>query len=66
MAMQDYTDRLIALNYNQTLNNIQIGFTVFFTIEAILRVLGMGLFMHKNSYLRDTWNWIDLFTVIVG
>lgn len=66
MAMFDYTDRLIETHYNITLNKIQMGFSVFFTLEALLRILGMGLVIHKNSYLRDPWNWLDLFTVLIG
>lgn len=26
----------------------------------------MGFFVHKNSYLRDYWNWIDFIVVIFG
>lgn len=26
----------------------------------------MGAFMHKNSYFRDAWNWIDFTVVVVG
>ena len=26
----------------------------------------MGFIHHKNSYLRDTWNWLDFAVVMVG
>jgi len=26
----------------------------------------MGFIHHKNSYLRDTWNWLDFAVVCVG
>ena len=41
-------------------------FTAIFLIECILKILGMGFFMHKNSYLRDFWNWLDFLVVVVS
>ena len=41
-------------------------FTGFFTLEYLLKVLAMGFISHKNSYLRDGWNWIDFVVVIIG
>ena len=26
----------------------------------------MGFVVHKNSYMRDPWNWLDLFIVIIS
>ena len=26
----------------------------------------MGFIFHKNSYLRDAWNWLDFFIVIIS
>lgn len=31
-------------------------FTTIFLIECVLKILGMGFCMHKNSYLREFWN----------
>ncbi|CDW82972.1 voltage-gated ion channel superfamily [Stylonychia lemnae] len=66
MALFDYQDRLSLSLWNQTLNKIQLAFTILFTFEAVLRILGMGLVINKNSYLRDPWNWLDFFSVIAG
>ena len=38
-----------------------------FNVECIFKIIGMGFFMHKNSYLRlDVWNWLDFCVVLVG
>ena len=26
----------------------------------------MGFILHKNSYMRDRWNWLDIFVVSVS
>lgn len=40
-------------------------FTVLFTLEMVLKLIGMGFFLDKGAYLRDGWNWLD-FTVVMG
>ena len=44
---------------------IEIVFTVLFTLEFVLKVIGRGFFMDQGSYLRNGWNWLD-FTVVVS
>lgn len=39
-------------------------FSKIFTVEAIVKIMAMGFYQHKNSYLRDPWNWLD-FTVVL-
>ena len=41
-------------------------FTYCFIGEAVLKVISMGFIKHKNSYLRDSWNWLDLIVVITS
>ena len=41
-------------------------FSVIFIIECVCKVIAMGFFWKKNSYLRDAWNWLDFFIVIVS
>lgn len=42
-------------------------FTVLFTIEAVCKVLALGLaFDTRTAYLHDGWNWLDLLTVVVS
>ena len=39
---------------------------MFFTAEAVLKAVGMGFIMEKNTYLRDSWNWLDFIVVVTG
>lgn len=38
-------------------------FTVFFTLEALIKIVSLGLVMDEGSYLRDEWSQLDLFIV---
>ena len=40
--------------------------TCFFIVECFLKIMSMGFVMHRNAYLRDTWNWLDFAIVISG
>lgn len=41
-------------------------FTYIYIAEAILKVIAFGFILHKKSYLRDPWNVLDFFVVIIG
>ena len=41
-------------------------FLAVFTGEMMVKIVAMGFFMDKGSYLRDTWNWLDFFVVVSG
>ncbi len=41
-------------------------FTVLFAIECITKIIAMGFVVHRDSYMRDYWNWLDILVVIVG
>ena len=41
-----------------------IIFQMLYTIEVIVKILGLGLLFNKGAYLRDPWNVIDF--IIVG
>lgn len=41
-------------------------FMVAFTVEMVLKILGLGLYHASGAYLRDGWNVIDCVVVIVG
>lgn len=50
---------------NEVPARTELLFTVLFTLEFALKVVGRGFFLDKGSYLRDGWNWLD-FTVVVS
>ena len=51
---------------DQFLVYLDYFFTVSFFIEMIFKVIGLGFFIGKNSYLRNGWNVLDFFIVIAG
>jgi len=45
---------------------IDDAFTYFYTVEMFLKIIGMGLIMDDNAYLKDTANWLDCFVVVMS
>ena len=43
-----------------------VFFGVFFVFEFMFQAIAQGLFIEKNSYLRDPLNWIDLVVIIIS
>ncbi|XP_068683417.1 sodium channel protein 1 brain-like [Montipora foliosa] len=41
-------------------------FTSIYTVEMILKIISRGFILHSYSYLRDPWNWLDFFVVLLG
>lgn len=41
-------------------------FLGIFTLEASLKILALGLVLHKGSYLRNVWNLMDFVVVVTG
>lgn len=66
LALFDYSDRETLTEYNIILDRIGDAFTVLFLTEAALKIVAMGFVIHKHSYLRDGWNFVDFIIVITG
>jgi len=70
LGLIDYTYVEKADNLDQKpIQNIyfekcEIFFTVAFTIELLIKVIAMGVFLNDNCYLREPWNWLDAVVVI--
>ena len=41
-------------------------FTILFTLEMLLKWVGLGLCKYRHSYFRDAWNWLDFIIVVEG
>lgn len=41
-------------------------FLAIFFFEASLKILALGLVLHKGSYLRNVWNLMDFIVVVTG
>ena len=66
LAIYDYNDRDNTSYFNKQLEKLGLLFSIVFTIEAVVKIIAMGFVVHKNSYLRDTWNWLDFVVVCIG
>ena len=38
--------------------------TIIFTLEAVVKIVSLGLVFEKGTYLRDSWNFLDFFIVV--
>jgi hypothetical protein len=69
LAMNDYSFRLP--NGDKSWRNTlveasEIVFLVLFTLEAMIKITGMGFVFEKGTYLRDGWNVLDFIVVVTG
>ena len=52
---------------SQALNMLDTGFVAVFALEALVKVLVLGLaFNGPSSYLRNGWNVMDAVVVVLG
>lgn len=66
LGVKDYTDQDNQTSINKFVENSEPFFTYIFLFECVSRVVGMGFIYGKNSYLRDTWNWLDFIVVVTS
>ena len=69
LASKEYDEKYDATyesKWNDILDKIDLVFTIIFLFECLVKVIAMGFVVHKRSYLRDKWNWIDFFIVLVS
>jgi len=66
LSIYDYSDRDSLTSYNKVLNILNDISTFIFLAESIIKIFAMGFIKHENSYLRDGWNILDFFIVIIG
>jgi len=62
--MKDYRDVEDKEWRNKFLESVEPIFLVAFTVECVLKVVGMGFILDPGSYLRDAWNWLDFIVVV--
>lgn len=51
---------------NSLLEDIEKIFMVIFTSECVMKIIAFGFVMHPGSYLRNGWNLLDFFIVVIG
>ncbi|XP_014249118.1 voltage-dependent calcium channel type A subunit alpha-1-like isoform X2 [Cimex lectularius] len=50
----------------QTLEKTEIYFLLIFIFEMVLKCVAFGFCLHPGSYIRNPWNIIDFFVIVVG
>ena len=41
-------------------------FTIVFLCEMLMKMVESGIILHEHAYLRNVWNWLDFFIVIIS
>ena len=58
--------KLVFDTYLELPNEIGLFFTIFFSIEAVIKSIAFGFVLDKNSYLRENWSQLDFFIVVTS
>ena len=69
LAFTDYQERVepeYVSPRNEFFAKVDIVFSIIFLIECGSKLIALGFCFHKSSYLRDAWNWLDFFIVIIS
>jgi hypothetical protein len=45
---------------------LELWFQYAYTVEMVFKILGLGFIMGPDSYIKDTWNLLDFFIVMMG
>ena len=52
---------------NQLVENTDLVFIIIFTVEAIIKIVAMGIYSGRGGgYLNSAWNWLDGVVVVTG
>ena len=60
MFISDPTDQ------DNIANKTDNYFLIFYTIEALLKIVTYTFYSAEDAYLKDYWNILDLFVVVIG
>lgn len=64
LGIYNYLDPENTTTRNKVITGTEPVFIAAFTLECVLKVIGMGFFYDTGSYLDDSWNWLDFMVVI--
>lgn len=53
-------------DYNKLIVLVGDILTWVFTLECVLKIIALGMFYEKGTYLRDSWNVLDFVVVVSG
>ena len=50
----------------RVLMDVDTVFVILYTIEMVIKLIGLGVVRQADSYFRSYWNWLDFIVVIEG
>jgi len=66
LGIKDYVDIENETDINRLVEWMEPFFTYLFLMECLFKIMAMGWFMGNNSYLDDSWNWLDFIVVVTS
>jgi hypothetical protein len=51
---------------NPIFAKFELIFQYLYTVEMVIKILGLGFIFGKDSYMKDEWNILDFFIVMMG
>jgi len=56
----------ISIDITVESDQIDLALVVMFALEAIMKIIAFGLIADESSYLRNPWNSLDFFILVVS
>ncbi|XP_054720547.1 sodium channel protein 60E-like [Uloborus diversus] len=56
----------IFLALSQPIEETEYVFLIIYTVEMVIKIIAKGFILHKYTYLRNPWNWLDFLVVLSG
>ena len=66
LAIKDYTDVENLTPINKFVESAEPFFTYIFLCESVAKIIAFGWFLGNNTYLSDSWNWLDFIVVVTS
>ncbi|KAK7579828.1 hypothetical protein V9T40_000457 [Parthenolecanium corni] len=66
LALEEHLPRNDRTELSQKLEITENYFLGIFCVEAIVKILALGLVLHRGSYLRNVWNMMDFIVIVTG
>ena len=51
---------------NPIFATFELIFQYLYTVEMVIKILGLGFIFGKDAYMKDEWNILDFFIVMMG
>ena len=61
-----FDDTAVSPFPNPIFEKFELLFQYLYTVEMVLKILGMGFIIGPDAYIKDEWNILDFFIVMMG